>query len=192
VSDEPRPTSNPLARGASPWVERFAGSVASGSRVLDLACGHGRHARLFAGRGCQVTAVDSDSTCGVSLAGLNGVDFLLADLEADPWPFEGQHFDAIVVVHYLHRPLLPRLRDALAPGALLIYETFAVGNEQFGRPRNPDFLLRPRELLDAFSSLRVIAFEDGYLAEPFPAVMQRLAARRLEPDASNPIEALAL
>ena len=115
-----------------------------------------------------------------------------ADLEAAAWPFESQRFDAIVVVHYLHRPLLPCLQNALAPDGLLIYETFAVGNERFGRPRNPDFLLRPRELLNAFSGLRIIAFEDGFVAEPFPAVVQRLAARRLEPEASNPIEALAL
>lgn len=139
-----------------------------------------------------MVAVDSDPACSSSLAEVERVDFLQVDLEAGPWPFEGQRFDAIVVVHYLHRPLLPRLRNALEPGGLLIYETFAIGNEQFGRPRNPDFLLRPRELLDAFSGLRIIAFEDGYLAEPFPAVVQRLAARRLEPEASNPIEALAL
>jgi SAM-dependent methyltransferase len=160
--------------------------------VLDLACGHGRHSRLFAGRGCHVTAVDADPACGASLAGLDAIDFVQADLEGGPWPFEGQRFDAIVVVHYLHRPLFRHINEALGPGGLLIYETFAVGNERFGRPRNPDFLLRPRELLDAFSGLRIIAFEDGYLTEPFPAVVQRLAARQLEPAASNPIEALAL
>jgi SAM-dependent methyltransferase len=160
--------------------------------VLDLACGHGRHARLFAGSACHVTAVDSNPECEATLDGLDRVDFVRADLEAGSWPFEGQRFDAIVVVHYLHRPLLPLINEALKPGGLLIYETFAVGNEHFGRPRNPDFLLRPRELLDIFSNLRVIAFEDGFVAEPFPAVVQRLAARQLEPHASDPIEALVL
>ncbi len=87
--------------------------------------------------------------------------FLQADLEAGTWPFAGRQFDAVVVVHYLHRPLLPLLVDALAPGGRLLYETFARGNEQFGRPRNPDFLLRPRELIDAFRALRIVAFEDG-------------------------------
>ncbi|MGH6623429.1 MAG: class I SAM-dependent methyltransferase [Burkholderiaceae bacterium] len=192
MSDEPRPTSNPLATQPSPWVERFARGVPAGSRVLDLACGHGRHARLFASCGCQVTAVDSNPACGASLAGLDAIEFMQADLEAAPWPFEGKRFDAIVVVHYLHRPLFPFISAALEPRGLLIYETFAVGNEHFGRPRNPDFLLRPRELLDVFSRLRIIAFEDGYVAKPFPAVVQRLAARQLEPDASNPIEALIL
>jgi len=101
--------------------------------VLDLACGHGRHARFLAGRGCRVTAVDVDEACGQSLADVPGVEFHQADLESGPWPFAAASFDAIVVVHYLHRPLLPRLAAALAPGALLVYETFARGNERFGR-----------------------------------------------------------
>ena len=192
MSDQQRPVSNPLATRASRWVERFAGTVPEGSSVLDLACGHGRHSRLFASRGCRVTAVDADPACGISLAGVAGVDFVQADVEAGPWPLDGREFDAILVIHYLHRPLLPRLQSALAPAGLLLYETFAVGNERFGRPRNPDFLLRPSELLHAFSALRIVAFEDGYESDPFPAVVQRLAARRLEPNAAIPIEALAL
>lgn len=192
VIDEPMPTSSPLAKRASRWVERFAGGVPAGSRVLDLACGQGRHARLFAGRGCRVTAVDVDASCGASLSGVAAVEFVQADLESGPWPFAARQFDAIVVIHYLHRPLLARIEAALAPGALLLYETFAVGNERFGRPRNPEFLLRPRELLQAFPALRVVAFEDGCEPEPHPAMLQRLAARRLEPNAIDPIEALAL
>ena len=184
--------SNPLASGPSAWVTRFADRLQRGARVLDVACGHGRHARWLAARGCRVTAVDVDPSCGASLAGSPGVDFVMADLEAAPWPFGTAQFDAVVVVHYLHRPLLPRLAAALAPGGLLLYETFARGNEQFGRPRNPDFLLRPRELLEAFGSLRVLAFEDGAVRAPQPAMLQRLAAVRLEPLASAPVEALAL
>jgi SAM-dependent methyltransferase len=181
-----------LASGPSAWVARFADRLQRGARVLDVACGHGRHARWLAARGCRVTAVDVDPSCGASLAGSPGVDFVMADLEAAPWPFGTAQFDAVVVVHYLHRPLLPRLAAALAPGGLLLYETFARGNEQFGRPRNPDFLLRPRELLEAFGSLRVLAFEDGAVRAPQPAMLQRLAAVRLEPLASAPVEALAL
>ncbi|HQR69232.1 MAG TPA: class I SAM-dependent methyltransferase [Burkholderiaceae bacterium] len=181
-----------MAREASPWVMRFAARLAPGSRVLDLACGHGRHARYLAGLGCRVTAVDVDPACGDSLASVRGVEFRCADLESGPWPFAGVSFDAIVVVHYLHRPLLPQLAAALAHGGLLIYETFAQGNERYGRPRNPDFLLRPRELLDAFSSLRVLAFEDGCVAGMPPAMIQRIAAVALEPGASEPPELLAL
>ena len=190
--DEARPTSNPLARAPSPWVVRFAARLAPGARVLDIASGHGRHARHLAARGCVVTAVDVDATCAESLSGTAGVHFQQADLENGPWPFAQQRYDAVVVVHYLHRPLLPRLSAALAPGGLLIYETFARGNEQFGRPRSPDFLLRPRELVDAFGDLRILAFEDGYVAEPQPAMIQRVAAVRVEPQASGPVEALAL
>ncbi len=186
------PRSNPQATEPSAWVVRFAARLPANARVLDVACGHGRHARWLARRGCHVTAVDVDPACAASLDAEPGVDFLQADLEAGAWPFAGRQFDAVIVVHYLHRPLLPLLVDALAPGGLLIYETFARGNERFGRPRNPDFLLRPRELMDAFSALRILAFEDGYVATPHPAMIQRIAAVRLEPQASRPVEALAL
>jgi len=187
-----RPASNPLAREPAAWVTRFAARLAPGSRVLDVACGHGRHARYLAGRGCDVTAVDNDSACAESLSGVHGVRFLHADLESGSWPFAMETFEAIVVVHYLHRPLLPLLSAVLAPGGLLIYETFACGNERFGRPRNPDFLLQPRELLDAYAGLRVLAFEDGLVAGTPQAVIQRLAAVRLEPRACGPVETLLL
>lgn len=122
----------------------------------------------------------------------SGIEFVEANLESGTWPFAGRQFDAVIVVHYLHRPLLNLLAEAVAPGGRLIYETFARGNEQFGRPRNPDFLLRPRELLDAFQDLRILAFEDGLVAAPQPAMIQRIAALRLEPGAPAPAEALAL
>lgn len=138
-----------------------------------------------------MTAVDADGACEVSLGQRAGMRFLLADLEAAPWPLGSEQFDAVVVVHYLHRPLFDRIRSALAPGGRLIYETFATGNEQFGRPRNPDFLLRTGELLSAFAGLRVLAFEDGHVAQP-PAMIQRLAAVRCEPGQAVPVEALAI
>jgi SAM-dependent methyltransferase len=192
ASGDGPPRSNPQATEPSPWVVRFASRLPADSRVLDLACGHGRHARWLARRGCQVTAVDVDPACGASLATEPGIEFVEADLESGTWPFAGRQFDAVIVVHYLHRPLLGLLAEAVAPGGRLVYETFARGNEQFGRPRNPDFLLRPRELLDAFGDLRILAFEDGLVAAPQPAMIQRIAALRLEPRTSAPVESLAL
>ncbi|MEG0821103.1 MAG: class I SAM-dependent methyltransferase [Burkholderiaceae bacterium] len=162
-----------VSLAASPWVARFAPRVAAGGRVLDLACGGGRHSRLFAERGHPVLALDRDPACVERLAG-TGVEFLAVDLETGGWPLAGQRFAAIVVTNYLHRPLLPSIAAALVPGGVLIYETFAIGNERFGKPSNPDFLLRPGELLAAFASLRVIAYEDGETAPP--ARVQRLAA----------------
>lgn len=126
-----------------------------------------------------MTAVDRDGAAIAGMRGVPGIALCEADLEQGPWPFDGWHFDGIVVTRYLHRPLFPRLIAALAPGGILIYETFMVGNEAFGRPRRGDFLLRPNELLDAFAAcLEVIAFGQGFEARPTPAVMQRLIARR--------------
>lgn len=169
-----------IGETASAWVVRWANDAAASSRVLDVACGSGRHARLFAARGCKVTAVDRDPAAAQALAGEPNVTFIVADLEKDAWPLDSQ-FDVIVVTNYLHRPLFPTLRAALAPGGLLIYETFAVGNAAFGRSANPDYLLKPRELLDVFGAdMRVLAFEDGFAAQPKPAMMQRIAARKAD------------
>ena len=180
----------PGEESPSPWVLRFAARVPPGSRVLDIACGRGRHARLFAEQGCLVDAVDIDAEAGAALAGVPGVRFLCADLEGGPWPYAGRQFDAIVVTRYLHRPLLPLLVEALAPGGLLIYETFMAGHERFGRPTNPDFLLRPRELLDAFGErLAVLAFEEGVVGLPRPARVARLCAVRATGDAHLRLDA---
>ena len=163
---------------ASPWVRRFAPLVPAGE-VLDLACGRGRHARLFAGLGHPVLALDRDTPALAATAGA-GITTLEIDLEIDgvPWPFDAGRFAGIVVTNYLHRPLFQHLCASLAPGGILIYETFALGNEAFGKPSNPAFLLRPGELLEMATAghLTVLAFEDGIVAEPKPARVQRLCA----------------
>lgn len=153
------------------WVRRWADLVTAGP-VLDVAAGGGRHALLFAERGLEVVAVDRDRQS------IPGVRFVQADLENGPWPFAGQRFAAIVVTNYLHRPLMPAIEGALADEGILIYETFMAGNEKFGRPSNPAFLLEPAELLRAFGRLTPIAFEQGCVERPKPAMIQRLCARR--------------
>ena len=141
--------------------------------MLDLACGGGRHARYFRTLGFEVVAVDRQPV------DLPGVRFVENDLEdGSPWPLEGERFGGIVVTNYLHRPLFPRIAESLAPGGVLIYETFMLGNERFGKPSNPAFLLRPGELRTAFPSLEVLGFEEGEVADPKPAVVQRIAAMR--------------
>jgi SAM-dependent methyltransferase len=161
----------------SPWIVRWAPLVRPGGAVLDLACGSGRHARYLARMGFEVLAVDRDPSLFPDPPA--GVTLVEADLESGPWPFPGRGFDAIVVANYLHRPLMPRLVSSLKPGGVLVYETFARGNERFGKPSNPDFLLLPGELLEAVrGQLRVVAYEDVVVAEPRPAAIQRLCARR--------------
>lgn len=141
--------------------------------MLDLACGTGRHARLFLGRGLAVVAVDREPQA------IAGARFVQADLEdGSPWPLPGEQFQGIVVTNYLHRPLFQLLRASLAPGGVLIYDTFMLGNEKFGRPSNPAFLLRPGELRSAFAELVELGFEEGPVTEPKPAMIQRLCAVR--------------
>jgi SAM-dependent methyltransferase len=160
---------------ASAWVRRFVPLIRRGGRVLDLAAGSGRHTRLLLEGGLAVCAVDRDISALSPLAA-RSCEVREIDLETgDVWPL-GTGYDGIVVTNYLHRPLLPAIAQALAPGGVLIYETFARGNERFGRPHNPDFLLRPGELLDAFAMLTVIAFEQGEVSMPRPAAIQRIAA----------------
>ena len=164
----------------SPWVQRFAAQIRPGGEILDLACGGGRHARWLAGEGWPVEAVDRDSAALAGLAGVAGVKVRVADLEHGAWPYAGRRFAGIVVTNYLHRPLLPLIEGALGEGGVLIYETFMVGNERFGRPSNPEFLLRSQELLEVAraAGLRVLAFEEGEVATPKPAMVQRIVALR--------------
>ena len=156
----------------SAWVVRWAPLLTRG-RVLDLACGSGRHARYLAGLGHAVTAIDREPQS------LESMRFVRADLEdGSPWPLPGEQFQGIVVANYLHRPLFPLIERSLAPGGVLIYETFMRGNERFGKPSNPAFLLEPGELWRAFAGLHIIAFEQGLSLEPKPAMRQSLCARR--------------
>jgi len=161
----------------SPWVVRFAPLIRPGGCVLDVACGSGRHARYLADRGWEVEAVDADAEAIAALAGVPRINTLLADLENGPWPYLGRRFDAVVVTHYLHRPLFRLFVESMSDSAVLIYETFMVGNERFGRPSRPDFLLRPGELLDWLTGrLAIVAFEQGMVEEPKAAVVQRICA----------------
>lgn len=156
---------------ASAWVRRFAPLVPAGGSVLDVACGGGRHCRLFLERGHAVTGIDRE----LAATRAEGAELIAADLEnGSPWPLPGQRFDAVVVTNYLWRPLFPALRQSLNKGGALIYETFALGNEAFGSPRNPDFLLRRGELLELARGLSVIAFEDGIMDGR--GVIQRICA----------------
>ena len=148
--------------------------------MLDVACGGGRHTRWFVARGHPVTAVDRDLSGVADLTDDARVELVERDLEdGSPWPFEVRAFAAVVVTNYLYRPILADVVRSVAAGGWLLYETFAVGNEEYGRPTNPDFLLRPGELLDAVAgALRVVAYEDVVVAEPRPAAVQRIAATR--------------
>ncbi|MBX3502491.1 MAG: class I SAM-dependent methyltransferase [Alphaproteobacteria bacterium] len=166
---------------ASSWITRWAPLIAPGAAILDVAAGGGRHTRHLRGRGHPVTAVDRDISGLADLRGDPGAEIIAADLEdGSPWPLPGRRFGAVVVTNYLHRPLWPALLAALAPGGVLLYETFMVGNERFGKPGNPAFLLRDGELLDVAreGGLSVVAYEAVMLSDPRPAMVQRIAARR--------------
>ena len=160
---------------ASTWVRRFLPLIKRGGRVLDLAAGSGRHSRLLLESGFAVCAVDRDISALAPLAG-SGCEVRQIDLETGAAWSLGTDYDGIVVTNYLHRPLLPAISCALGPGGVLIYETFARGNERLGRPHNPDFLLRPGELLEVFAMLTAVAFEQGCVSVPRPSVIQRIAA----------------
>jgi len=169
-----------------PWVARWLAPLPPGASVLDLACGQGRHSQLAADAGHQVLAVDRNAEALAALAGKNTlIETLQADLEGAPWPFMERRFDAIVVTNYLFRERLSFLPTLLAPGGRLIYATFGLGNEQYGRPANPHFLLAPGELirLAQRSGLVIAGFESGYTSVPKPAVIERICA--LRPDATN-------
>ena len=162
----------------SPWVRRWAALIRPGGRVLDVACGHGRHLRYLSSLGFAVVGVDRDEAALGPLREISGVRIHVADIEAEPWPFAPGEFDGVVVTNYLHRPLFPVLVGAMRSGGVLIYETFALGNERYGRPGNPEFLLRPDELLQSLEPLAVVAFEQGLVSAPKQSVIQRVCAVR--------------
>ncbi len=164
---------------------RHAGFVKAKTTLLDVACGHGRHAKFFAARGVLVTAVDRDAAALTSLRGTNGVTIEQRDLENNPWPYAAESFDCIVVCNYLWRPTAAALLLTLKPGGLLLYETFMVGHERFGSPSRPDFLLRPNELLQWVSgSFKTLAFEQSQEIGPDGtpiAIKQKIAAFKFFP-----------
>jgi SAM-dependent methyltransferase len=159
----------------SPWIVRWTHLVPAGGEVLDLACGGGRHVRWFAERGHAVTAVDRDRAALDTIGSI--AETVEADIENGPWPLAGRQFAAVIVTNYLWRPLFTRIAGCVAPGGVLLHETFAQGNETVGKPSRPDFLLAPGELLAAYGELRTVAFEDGFLDAP-PRFVQRIAAVR--------------
>lgn len=165
----------------SNWVARWAPLIPAGGRVLDLACGSGRHLRWLAERGWQLTGVDRDAEAVQPLCAV--AEIVVADIEDGPWPLDGRRFDGIVVTNYLWRPLLPRIAASLAPAGVLIYETFADGQQHYGRPSKPEFLLQRGELLRAFAGLGIVAYEDGLETGPERRV-QRLVA--VAADAAGP------
>lgn len=167
-----------LVPTVSAWVARFAAGIKPSGAVLDLACGQGRHARYLAELGFIVEGVDRDAAALAHLAGVAGLTNRCADLETGAWPYAVRQFDGIVVTNYLYRPLFPRIASSLAPGGVLLYETFRIGNESYGKPSNPDFLLQPGELLEFAHAhdLQVVAYEDGFSERPKPAMLQRLCA----------------
>ena len=160
---------------ASRWVQRWSHLVAPGATVLDVACGSGRHVRWFAERGCRVTGVDRDAAALAPLSQL--AEMVQADIESGPWPFGGRQFDAVIVTNYLWRPLLPLILASVGGGGVLIWETFSAGNETVGKPSNPQFLLRPGELLAAVQGLHVLAYEDGFEDSPDRFVQRIVAVR---------------
>jgi SAM-dependent methyltransferase len=171
----------------SDWIRRWSHLVPAGASVLDLACGRGRHLHWFAQRGARVTGVDRDAAALQACAGIAGAELVEADIANGPWPLPGRRFDAVVVTHYLWRPLLPNIIACVGEGGLLLYETFAAGQESVGRPSRPDFLLRPGELLQAAQAgaLRVLGYEDGFVGEP-ERFLQRIAALRERPAGALP------
>ena len=173
----------------SAWVQRWSHLVRPGGVVLDVACGQGRHARWFYERNHTLALVDrSQSAIEFIAIPAHACEAVVADIENGPWPFAGRRFDAVVVTNYLWRPLMPTLLDSLAPGGVMIYETFAQGNETVGKPSRLDFLLRPGELLGVCRDLRIVAFEDGFQnGRPgqTPRFVQRIAAVREIPQVAN-------
>jgi SAM-dependent methyltransferase len=180
-------TNNDTPHGNEPpsaWVKRWSHLVTPGGVVLDVACGYGRHAHWFYERNHPLAVVDRAQAAIDSIATAipaEACEAVVADIENGPWPFAGRQFAGVVVTNYLWRPLLPKLTGSLAPGGVLIYETFTQGNETVGKPSRADFLLRPGELLEVCRALRVVAFEDGFEQAPDGSArrfIQRIAAVR--------------
>ncbi len=180
------------AGAPSAWVGRCAHAIPAGARVLDLACGRGRHARYLASLGYHVIAADRDEAALEVLSEEPGIVTCHLDLEdSSPWPWDAGAFDAVIVTNYLHRPSFEQLCARIHAGGLLIYETFMIGNERFGRPSNPDFLLQPNELLERTAAeFTPIAFEQGEVSVPGAAVVQRICARKHKEPGLIPVDSI--
>jgi SAM-dependent methyltransferase len=169
----------------SPWIERWTHLVPKQAGVLDVACGSGRHLQWFSSRGHAVTGLDID--VDAARTAVPAATLVRADLENAPWPLmktgQPDQFGAVIVTNYLWRPLIPTVIQSLAPGGILMWETFASGNETVGRPARPDFLLRPGELLAACQGLHIIAYENGAQVNPSRFVQRIIAIR---PDTATP------
>jgi SAM-dependent methyltransferase len=164
----------------SPWLERWATLLPATGTALDLACGAGRHLRWLAEHGLRPTGIDRDTAALAGCADVAGAELITADVENGPWPCAGRQFDVVVVTNYLWRPLWPQILASLAPGGVLLYETFADGNQTVGKPSRPDFLLQPGELLQRCAELTIVGYEHGFLDAP-PRFVQRIAAVRPAP-----------
>jgi SAM-dependent methyltransferase len=164
----------------SAWVKRWSHLIKPQGTVLDVACGYGRHAYYFSQKNHYITLIDRSQEAIESIAIQAHVcEKVVADIENQPWPLLGRQFDAVVVTNYLWRPLMPTLLASLATGGVLIYETFAAGNETVGKPMRPDFLLRSGELLEVCKNLHVVGFENGFTEAAggqTPRFVQRIAA----------------
>ena len=161
----------------STWVKKCSELLRPGSTILDLACGSGRHANYLAAQGHDITALDKSSEALAKISSSIGIHPFEFDLETGSWPFSERKFDAIVVTNYLYRPIMQNIVDALYPSGILIYETFMSGNERYGRPSSPDFLLRPNELIDlVHKKLEILLYEAGRVNYPKPALIQRICA----------------
>ncbi len=174
---------------ASPWLQRWAHLLPPGGTALDLACGSGRHLRWLAAQGLRPTGIDRDAAAlaaSADLAGAGLAELITADVENGPWPCPGRLFDAVVVTNYLWRPLWPQILASLAPGAVLLYETFAAGNQTVGKPSRPDFLLQPGELISRCQGLTIVAYEDGFLDAPARFVQRVVAVRPAAQSAEHP------
>lgn len=163
----------------SAWVQRWAHLVQPNSQVLDVACGRGRHMRFLASLGHHLTGIDRDPEAIAAVAALG--EAVQADIENGPWPLPERTFDAVIVTNYLWRPLMPHILASLAPEGVLIYETFAAGNESVGKPSRPDFLLKPGELLSLCQGLHIVAYEDGFLDSPERFVQRIVAVKASQP-----------
>jgi len=160
-----------------PWILSARKWLPATGRALDLAAGGGRHTQFLLDLGLDVVAVDID-TSRLQETGMQGADILTADLETEVWPFLEEDFDVVLVSNYLWRPHFSEIRRSLKPGGMVLWDTFAVGNEAYGRPSNPQFLLREGELLEAFSGFQILDFAEGYVEVPSPSVRQSIICRK--------------